>query len=268
MTLKELELFALQKQDFKLELNEEIAKDVLEIIFVLFPFYERYKNDQRFKTNLELLQTLYGHLGKQSKDFKEILDTILKQFATNKNAFILNTIKNTLIMEKIPKYPGIGIEKITKKDPLYKVSSILGEIKVEKASQKWPLKQSLSGKLSQECFKKSLEFVKENPNWKVVLSYIPNYFYKGYYHAYLKNEEYVLDIARNMVLEKKMGEILLDGEIFKELTLEEIEREKNILREQIIGFRENEYLLGILTWYLDYQNTTKGQITNDSQRHL
>lgn len=201
---------------------------------------------------------------KQSKDFKEILDTILKQFATNKNAFILNTIKNTLIMEKIPKYPGIGIEKITKKDTLYNVSSILGEIKVEKASQKWPLKQSLSGKLSQECF----EFVKENPNWKVVLSYIPNYFYKGYYHAYLKNEEYVLDIARNMVLEKKMGEILLDGEIFKELTLEEIEREKNILREQIIGFRENEYLLGILTWYLDYQNTTKGQITNDSQRHL
>lgn len=62
MTLKELELFALQKQDFKLELNEEIAKDVLEIIFVLFPFYERYKNDQRFKTNLELLQTLYNHL--------------------------------------------------------------------------------------------------------------------------------------------------------------------------------------------------------------
>ncbi len=45
------------------------------------------------------------------------------------------------------------------------------------------------------CYLRTYDFISESDEYKAVLSYQPAVFNNGHYHAYLENDEAVLDIA-------------------------------------------------------------------------
>jgi len=89
MTLWELQLYGLANEDFELERNEEIAGEVLTVLFRYFPVYKKYEKDPRFSSKLQLLATLYSCISFQSKDLQTIFDSLLKRFSCNSKEFIL-----------------------------------------------------------------------------------------------------------------------------------------------------------------------------------
>lgn len=80
-------------------------------------------------------------------------------------------------------------------------------------------------KLEKECFDRTLDLVSIIENSEAVVSYLPNLFVGGYYHAYLKCPNGILvDPASNLVMLNENAKQLLDGDIvfsFNENQLEQ-----------------------------------------------
>lgn len=269
MTLLQLQLFGLSHQDVELEQNEEIAKNILQDLFSIFPFYQQYEKDPRFFSSLSLLSTLYSHIGNQNESFKILFDQILERYSCNPNAFILSYMKKILKTEKISKYTGIGVEEVQKTLIGYDFLTKEGRISVQKGSFVFPDSLVLKQNLKRECFQRSLEFLEENPSWNIVLSYLPNYFYKGYYHAYVTHENYLLDIARNAYFELESGTNLFHGKTLGQFSLEEIMEWISFLNRFIEGFSSSFiHPLAVLSWYLDYQDIFRKEGQHERKRNL
>jgi len=254
MNLLELQLCAFQEEDINLEENEQIAKEIFKKIFYLFPNYIIYKKERT--SNLSLMVTLYYNIVKENIEYKRILDVLLEKYNINKRTFILCYLQN-LIGQVNPECLGIGVNRIQKQGSIYKVDTDIGNLVVQQASdvfQEEKYKDLWNSTLKQQCFSKTYDFLKINPEYQAVLAYLPNYLSLGYYHAYLENETSIIDIARNLYFPKKKdGQALLYGEILAKLTLKEILKWEQVMHQNISGFTESNYAtLGVLSWYLDF----------------
>lgn len=151
-----------------------------------------------------------------------------------------------------------GVNKISKDGELYQLDTKIGTIHIRKASDVFKNTKSshiFERKLSQECYARSLEFLKANQDsYRVVLSYLPTLFTEGYYHAFLTNGTEVLDIASNTFYpDKREAMEMFHGNTLGVLSYEEVTKMEQSLLEQM-GFKEkfphNHKVLHLIAHYL------------------
>lgn len=195
-----------------------------------------------------------------------LLKDIMQEYHCNYSASIRNAItilfgrESELRGKKTDPLHSPGMISISEDDDIYKLQTVLGDITVTKAS---PLFRNTSSNyifynhLVSECFLRSYDFVKENrDSCQVVLSYMPNLFFSGHYHAYLELDEQVLDIASNcFYFSKEDSSKILNGRIIKKLSYDEIEEEYQFLERKYSDLHNSKYnKLYVLSLYHDYKN--------------
>ena len=120
-----------------------------------------------------------------------------------------------------------GVKNYHNNKSTYVINTVYGDITVNKASEIFKNTKSdyiFKRNLLQRCWYRSYDFAKENPDYTIVLSYLPNFFSNGHYHAYLEKDNITLDIASNGFYESKSdSQKVLNGEIVKKLSFEEAE---------------------------------------------
>ena len=146
-----------------------------------------------------------------------------------------------------------GIKSMTALDSTYTVTTKIGTIKVSRASKIFENSKSayiFKKPLMGECYYRTYDFLKENKNeYKVVLSYMPNFFHEGHYHAYLENNTHILDIASNAYYTKEEAKKVLCGDVIVKLTYDEIEAKINELEEKIPEVKEKSKLHALALYY-------------------
>ncbi len=250
MNIIELQLYGASNEDTNYEENNRIAKEILKKIKLLFPnIHIKETNDSA----LANLIKYYFKIIETNENYKIILDRILAQYKANKKLFILCMIQNLCMNSRF------NTKRIKQKENSFEINLDQKKVLIQKANQVFsdPKYQTLwQKKLANQCFRRTYDFMKINPDYKAVLAYIPNYLAYGYYHAYLENESSLIDIARNIYFPKKEdGEYLLQGEILTKISLKEALQWEEFLLKNIQGYKESQYAtLGVLSYYLDYQN--------------
>lgn len=130
-----------------------------------------------------------------------------------------------------------GVKSYHNNQEVYIINTIYGNITVSKASEIFKDTKSnyiFKKELMQKCWNRSYDFAKENPDYTIVLSYLPNFFSSGHYHAYLEKGSTTLDIASNGLYESKNdSKKVLNGEIIKKLSFEEAEETYQKVTEKI-----------------------------------
>lgn len=87
-------------------------------------------------------------------------------------------------------------------------------------------------KLAGECFDRTLELVSMTQDSKAIVSYLPNLFVGGYYHAYVKlSDGTIIDPACDLVLLNEEAKKLLSGEIVFEGNSNEIKNTLGTMKE-------------------------------------
>ena len=146
-----------------------------------------------------------------------------------------------------------GVKEIEKCNELYKLNTKNGLIKVSKASSifknhksSYIFERNLRGK----CFVRTLDFLKENNDYKAVLSYDDNLFVGGHYHAYLEKDNQTIDIASNALYDNIADkEKAFRGEIIKKLSFDEVIDSFNKVLEEVPMIDKNDDKLQVLALY-------------------
>ena len=202
--------------EFKEEVMREADKQVLEQVLMYFkhlairynlPYKELTKLQDTFIYN-------YVELSKYQKD--EVL-LLLKQKNCNQQALL-----NECIYEALSSNPLINIKDVplinkatNDKDKMI-LETTFGTIRLGKASEYFKDTKSsyiFNKKLTGECFDRTLEFVKENEEYDAIVSYVPNIFVGGHYHAYAKCNDTIVDSASNAIYFDNTGNLIEQGDI-------------------------------------------------------
>ena len=224
-------------------INEYLRKNNLYFDVYKLPFY-----------NLNHLLNGYYYLKKIGKARE--LDEILQRYNFNYAFSIRNAIYDLFLLERDKRrYQTVkptlwpGVNSIENNGPLFKVDTVLGTIIVYKASEIIANKifdQNLCGL----CFEVSEKYVTENPEYKVVLSYMPYAFIGGDYHAHLRRDNEVLDLAANALFTDSSADLLYPRCPITELTLDEMNSTYENLKRQDSEV-EDDYKLHVLAIHYD-----------------
>ena len=202
--------------EFKEEVMRKADKQVLEQVLMYFkhlairynlPYKELTKPQDTFIYN-------YVELSKYQKDEVSLL---LKQKNCNQQALL-----NECIYEALSSNPLINIKDVplinkatNDKDKMI-LETTFGTIRLGKASEYFKDTKSsyiFNKKLTGECFDRTLEFVKENEEYDAIVSYVPNIFVGGHYHAYAKCNDTIVDSASNAIYFDNTGNLIEQGDI-------------------------------------------------------
>lgn len=183
----------------------------------------------------------------------QVLEEILNKYNINYYYSIHNAIYNLLGIEKDKSlyWPGV----IAEKDDgiLYELKTVLGTIKIYKASKIFSGTKSsyiFKKSLITCCYERSFDFLKENRDYKAVLSYNSNLFVGGHFHAYLEKDEITLDISSNaLYTSKEDKDKVLKGEILAKLTYDEVVAAFNELLEKAPDLDKDDNKLQVLSLY-------------------
>lgn len=90
----------------------------------------------------------------------------------------------------------------------------------------------------------------ENNDYQAVLSYMPNFFYGGHYHAYLKKDGNVLDIALNAFYTSKESiDKILCGKVIAELTYKQVQKKFKAIKNIVPNVDSKQKLLTLALYY-------------------
>ena len=232
---------------------------------VLLEFSKKYNLPNHITGN-HIEDLLYNYFLLKNTPVIDELETIMNKYKFNYTMSIHNAIyyllgmrQDTLILDSNPSlWPGI--ESIKQVDNIYTLKTTIGEIKVSKASKIFEgtnVEYIFNKPLMGQCYRRSYDFVREKQDdYDVVLSYMPNFFYGGHYHAYLESDNAVLDIAANSYYHtKEDASKILNGTIIRKLNYKKIEEDYKVLCHHIpeLKFMNNPKLL-TLALYNDYRN--------------
>lgn len=197
------------------------------------------KVDLFLRTGDYVEDLLYEYFAVKGTDDEKILKELMEYYKFNYSMSIHNAIYYLLSNDKevsksIDPLSWPGILDIKVDGSKYILYTILGNIEVYKASE--ILKDSKSyyifmKELMGQCYQRSYEFLKENGDYRAILSYMPNFFYGGHYHAYLKNTDSILDIASNAIYyDSEFSDKILCGDIIAELSYKQVVNKFDTLR--------------------------------------
>jgi len=235
--------------------EEEIAREILN------KYYQKYpKNIKNFTCRDQLLFEYFM----SGDDSKRYLTYLIESYGFDYRASVHNAMfqllgKKSEIQQyyKIDPISWPGIIDIDVNNKEYLLKTKVGDIRVYKASSSFKNSSSkfiFYKPLVGQCYARTYDFLRQNRNYKAVLSYMPNMFYGGFYHAYLENDESILDISCNaFYIGKDDASNILCGEIIKKLSFDEIEDECILLSKEI-GKIKNKDKLNVLTLYHDINN--------------
>lgn len=190
---------------------------------------------------------------KEEAFFNELLDT----HNFNYSMSIHNAIYYLLATEQekddsIDPLSWPGMINIDESDTKYTLRTKIGTIEVWKASELFsssPSHYIFDKTLMGQCYERTYDFLRENSQYKAVLSYMPNFFYGGHYHAYLENDEGILDIAANAYYDNKdSANKTLCGKTLAKLDNKQIRRKIKTLK-QTIPVNDHQKLLTLAMYY-------------------
>ena len=185
---------------------------------------------------------------------EEILTKLLDEYHMRYHAAVREAIHHILTKEdeRVPNIKGKnmpGIISVKKEGKKYKIDTKIGQIEVYKATDvlSSPVLEKL---LKGQCYDRTYDYIKENPQYNAVVSYLPFFFEGGVYHAYAKNKDYILDIAANAFYEDlESANKVLNGEIVADLTLKEVKSKIKVLRRTIAELPKESPLLSVGLYY-------------------
>lgn len=152
-----------------------------------------------------------------SKYQKDDIALYLKKQNYNKQALLNEYIYDYLSVNPLVKIEDVPIvNKVTTVDNKTILDTNIGKIKLGKASEYFKDTKSsyiFNKKLTGECFDRTLEFVKENEEYDAIVSYVPNIFVGGHYHAYAKCDDTIVDPASNAIYFDNTGNLIEQGDI-------------------------------------------------------
>ena len=148
---------------------------------------------------------------------KDDIKLVLKQKRCKQQALLNECIYGALSSNPLIKLEDIPlINKVTNDKDKIILETTIGTIRLEKASEYFKDTKSsciFNKKLSGECFDRTLEFVRENEEYDAIVSYVPNIFVGGHYHAYAKCGDTIVDPASNAIYFDNTGELIEQGDI-------------------------------------------------------
>lgn len=234
--------------------NEQIAKRVL---------LELSKKDLPYPIIEEFSESLlYNYFYLKGTEYEMEFNELLNLYNFNYSMSIHNAIYFLLATENehvdcIDPLKWPGVHEIHMVDSKYVLKTIMGKIEVYKASEQFQSTNSkyiFDKKLMGKCYERTYDFVKENRDYQVLLSYMPNFFYGGSYHAYLEKDNQVLDIASNALYSSKESiSKIFRGEEIARLSYPQIEKKFSYIKKRIPRIKDKQKLL-ILTLYYDKKN--------------
>lgn len=202
--------------EFKEEVMREADKKVVEQVLMYIKHLAiRYNLPYKELSNKLQDNFIYNYV-ELSKYQKDDIKLALKQNNCNYHALL-----NECIYEALDVNPIINIEevpfvnKVTKSD-IITLETTIGTVKVGKASEYFKDAKTsyiFNKKLVNECFDRTLEFVRENEEYDAVVSYVPNIFVGGHYHAYAKKDDIIIDASSNAIYFDNTGELTQKGDV-------------------------------------------------------
>ena len=202
--------------EFKEEVMREADKQVLEQVLMYFK-HLAIRYNLPYKELTKLQDTFIYNYVELSKYQKDEVSLLLKQKNCNQQALL-----NECIYEALSSNPLINIKDVplinkatNDKDKMI-LETTVGTIRLGKASEYFKDTQSsyiFNKKLTGECFDRTLEFVKENKEYDAIVSYVPNIFVGGHYHAYAKCNDTIVDSASNAIYFDNTGNLIEQGDI-------------------------------------------------------
>lgn len=229
MTAEDLLKLVVVGEKYDEHMNEMISNEILIRILERHPEYNIYLFKAIMAGSPEALLQICTLMKIQGME-QEVLKR-LEEYHAQISWFIRNATHVLPTKEELEQSknqsPWIGIDRIELQKDYYTLSTKLGNITLQKAAPLFkgtPSQAIFEQQLEHLCYKRSYEFIQQNPDYTAVLSYMPNIVYGGHYHVYLEKEEKVLDIAANNYYpSKEASNKVLKGRIIKRLSLEEIE---------------------------------------------
>lgn len=215
--------------------NELIAKKVLLKLSkkdLPYPIIEQFSES-----------LLYNYFYLKGTEYEMEFNELLNLYKFNYSMSIHNAIYYLLATKNeytncINPLKWPGVYEIYIIDSKYVLKTIMGEIEVYKASEQFSTINSryiFDRKLMGKCYERTYDFVKENKDYQVILSYMPNFFCGGNYHAYLEKGNQVLDIASNALYSSKESiSKIFRGEEIAKLSYHQIEKKFSYIKKEFL----------------------------------
>lgn len=248
------------------ELRETIPgnKNLLIAYDVICEYLKEVKkNDLSIRTGNYIEDLLYEYFAVKGSVDENILKEIMDYYKFNYSMSIHNAIYYLLSTDRehvddIDPCLWPGIINIDFDGFKYIIRTIIGDIEVYKADKvmadskySYIFMKDLMG----QCYERSLEILKENNDYRVILSYMPNFFYGGHFHAYLKSDECILDIASNAIYYSiDSANKVLCGEVVAELTYKQVMKKYNTLKNVAPNISSRNKLLTLALYYDQKRN--------------
>lgn len=202
--------------EFKEEVMREADKQVLEQVLMYFKHLAICYN-LPYKELTKLQDTFIYNYVELSKYQKDEVSLLLKQKNCNQQALLDECIYEALSSNPLINIKDVPlINKATNDKDKMILETTVGTIRLGKASEYFKDTQSsyiFNKKLTGECFDRTLEFVKENEEYDAIVSYVPNIFVGGHYHAYAKCNDTIVDSASNAIYFDNTGNLIEQGDI-------------------------------------------------------
>ena len=202
--------------EFKEEVMRKANKQVVEQV-VMYMKHLAIQYNLPYKELSSLADTFLYNYVELSKYQKDDINLALKQKNCNYHALL-----NECIYDALSSKPLINIEevpivnKVTNNSNKMILETTVGTIRLGKASEYFKDTKSsyiFNKQLSGECFDRTLEFVRENEEYDAIVSYVPNIFVGGHYHAYAKCGDTIVDPASNAIYFDSTGDLIEQGDI-------------------------------------------------------
>lgn len=202
--------------EFKEEVIRKANKQVVEQV-VMYLKHLAIRYNLPYKELSKLQDTFLYNYVELSKYQKDDINLALKQKNCNYHALLNECIYEVLGTNPLIKLEDVPfINKVTNNSNKMILETAVGTIRIGKASEYFKDTKSpyiFNKKLAGECFDRTLEFVRENEEYDAVVSYVPNIFVGGHYHAYAKCGDTIVDPASNAIYFDSTGDLIEQGDI-------------------------------------------------------
>lgn len=216
------------------------------------------KNALLYQIGNPIEDLLYEYFLLKGTEAEEVFLDLFDSYNFNYSMSIHNVIYYLLSTDKeyvdtIDPLLWPGINDIKKDKSRYILNTTLGTVEVYKASEILSVSKSchiFNKNLMGQCYERTYDFLRENSDYRAVLSYMPNFFYGGHYHAYLEKDNEVLDIASNALYYSKQSiNKILCGEIITKLTYKQVQQKFNTIKNITPNINSKNKLLTLALYY-------------------
>lgn len=247
------------------EINPNIKENLIAKNIISKYLEKTCKNQLAYQTGFPIEDLLYEYFLVKETENENIFIELLNSYNFNYSMSIHNAIYYLLATEKekedsISPLSWPGIKSIDRFDSRYILDTTIGTIEVFKASEVLSNSKSydiFNKALMGQCYSRTYDFLKENRDYRAVLSYMPNFFYGGHYHTYLEKENEILDIASNaLYYSKESIDKIFCGDIIAKLSYKQVQKKFNNIINTSCDLKDKNKLL-TLTLYYDMKNNNR-----------